>query len=217
MDYGPYQGSLAGTTGAFGTGYYTPPLDLSEMGSTSFTGTPQLSEFDYLLTPQQEFRRSEAQRMGGQNYFNLTPMAQQALERRFQPLYGLYQALEPSGAYTTFSDFLRERPDVSTQDIDAAVTRAAQYNQMANPIEYSLYYGGPGVSANEALNRQRQLAQTQLLGRLGQAAAFNPTLNRAAQGVIQQMYNNYLAGQESAAGQGGTSVSYTHLPLPTTP
>ena len=93
MDYGPYQGSLAGGTGTFGTGYYTPPLDLSEMGSTSFTGTPQLSEFDYLLTPQQEFRRSEAQRMGGQNYFGMTPVAQQALERRFNPLYGLYQAV----------------------------------------------------------------------------------------------------------------------------
>ncbi len=204
MDYGPYQGSLAGGTGTFGTGYYTPPLDLSEMGSTSFTGTPQLSEFDYLLTPQQEFRRSEAQRMGGQNYFGMTPVAQQALERRFNPLYGLYQAVEPSGQYTTFSDFLRERPDVSTQQIDAAVARAAQYQQMENPIEYALYYGGAGVGRDAAMNRQRQLAQTQLLGRMGQSAAFNPTLNRAAQGVIQQMYNNYLAGQESAAGAGGT-------------
>ena len=204
MNYGPYQGSLTGITGTNDLGYYTPPSDLTTMGSTSFGGTPQLSEFDYLLTPQQEFRRSEAQRMGGQNYFGMTPVAQQALERRFNPLYGLYQAVEPSGQYTTFSDFLRERPDVSTQQIDAAVARAAQYQQMENPIEYALYYGGAGVGRDAAMNRQRQLAQTQLLGRMGQSAAFNPTLNRAAQGVIQQMYNNYLAGQESQVGSGGT-------------
>ena len=122
-------------------------------------------------------------------------MARAAMQRRFAPLYDLYQATEPSGQYAAFGDFLRERPTVTAGNITAAAQNVGQLTAAANPIQYQLYYGGEGVSPQSALERQQRLARTQMLSAMGTNAAFNPTLRGAAQGAVTQMYQNYLAGQ----------------------
>ena len=188
--------------------FYESPFDYSQSLSPYDTFAtqpaaqmPGVSDMDYMLSPLDQYRRTQAARMGSP-YFSMTPMARAAAERRFEPLYGLYQAAEPSGQYAAFSDFLRERPNITAGNITAAAQNVAGLTAAANPIQYSLYYGGEGVSPEAALDRQQRLARTQMLTAMGAStgegmtnrAMFNPTLQRAARGAVNQMYQNYLAG-----------------------
>jgi len=173
-----------------------------------------------MLSPLDQYRRTQAARMGSP-YFSMTPMARAAAERRFEPLYGLYQAAEPSGQYAAFTDFLRDRPNITAGNITAAAQNVGQLTSAQNPIQYSLYYGGEGISPQQALDRQQRLARTQMLASMGSStgdgqtnrAMFNRTLQAAARGAVNQMYQNYLAGGEgdNFATQGPTGFMNYYL------
>ena len=173
--------------------------------------TPE-SDFDYLISPLEQYRRTQAQRIGT-DYFDSPFHARRAMERRFEPLYGLYSAAEPSGRYATFADFLRAEPAVTGADVTAAAQNVRDLTAAANPIQYSLYYGGEGIGQEAALDRQRRLARTQMLSSMGPRAAFNPTLQTAARGAVNQMYQNYVAGarDDMFRGQGPTGFMNYYL------
>lgn len=198
--------------------YYQSPFDYSAalspydtFGSLQNLQDTPATDFDYMISPLDQYRRTQAQRMGS-DYFGASPWARQAMERRFEPLYGLYQAAEPSGRYAAFSDFLREAPAVTAADVTGAAQNVAGLTAAANPIQYALYYGGEGVSPQAALDRQQRLARTQMLSAMGPGAAYNRTLQAAARGAVNQMYQNYLAGHGGTFGtQGPTGFMNYYL------
>ena len=197
-----YQTSVDPMTEIYG-GFDVPSFAGTDLTGTMAAATP----FDYMLSPLEQFRRAQASRFGVGDYGAMNPLARQAAERQFEPLYGVYQAAEPSGAYATFSDFLRERPAVSPGQITQAAQAAGGYTAAADPLQYALYYGGEGVSGQAALDRQRRLAQTQLLSSLGSNAMMNRNLAAAGRGVINRMYQDYVAGVPGAGGAGSNQFA----------
>ena len=208
--------------------FYQSPFDYSQSLNPYGTFTaqqaadiPAASDVDYMLSPLDQYRRAQAARMGTGPYLEQSPWARAAMDRRFEPLYGLYQAAEPSGQYAAFTDFLRERPNITAGNITAAAQTVGQLTSAANPIQYSLYYGGEAISPQQALERQQRLARTQMLASMGSStgdgqtnrAMFNRTLQAAARGAVNQMYQNYLAGGEGDkfATQGPTGFMNYYL------
>ena len=145
-----------------------------------------------------------------------------AMQRAAMPAYGLYQAMaEPSGAYATFGDFLGGagggqgwQANLPTAlELERRVQNVAQMNPetgvftgeaagTSDPYAYGQYYGGEGITEQDALKNQQQLATTLALSGRGQAM-YNPRVQSAIQSAISRMYENYLTGQGSQFGTAG--------------
>ena len=178
---------------------------------------PSMSQFDFMLAPSEQYTRYL-----GQRFPQATSFQQAAARGAMSPAYSLYSAVEPYGQFGSFGEFLTESPDVTRQQILNAAMQAGGYggyrnptldagreletNRFSgftpedNPAQYALFYGGSGVTREQALQRQQRLAATQALSELGPRAAFNPALQRAAAGAVQDMYNRYLGGTASGVG-----------------
>lgn len=163
---------------------------------------PSVSQFDFMLAPSEQYTRYL-----GQRFPTATPFQQAAARGAMSPAYSLYSAVEPYGEFGSFGEFLTQSPQVTREQILQAARQAGGYGgpnneyegftNIANPAQYALFYGGAGVTREQALQRQQRLAATQALSELGSRAAFNPALQRAAAGAVQDMYNRYLAGTDT--------------------
>ena len=159
--------------------------------------------------------------------------ARRAAERMYAPMLGMYQAFgEPVvGGYETFGDFLsdpagRAATGVTQAELLERMQDIARLGRMGgieksitdDPTFFDQY--GPGASVlygtyfgeEDALKAQRRLVEAHNLARFGGAGA-NVAQRRAAQSVINDLYDQYLgagtATTGSAAALGGYGGGFT--------
>jgi len=151
-------------------------------------------DMNYLLSPLEQYQRYAMQQMPDRYALEgaapLSPYARQALTQSFTPAYQYYQFEEPTGTYGTFSDYLGEAAYRAAPTRQAIRQRiGGLYAGSVDPLLMQYYMGD-----ENAMKRQQNLAQLDLMTNRGARAAFNPALQAAARGAIENMYQDYIGG-----------------------
>ena len=164
-------------------------------------------DMNYLLSPLEQYQRYAMQQMPSQYGVGgasaLSPYARRALTSAFTPNYQAYQFYEPAGAYGTFSDFLGTAGAASSS-APMAPSRQDIRDRMlglssSDPLMYQYYMGD-----DNAMERQQNLAMMELLAPRAEnfsknRARFNPALQAAARGAVENLYQDYIGNMGGAA------------------